>query len=187
MSDEKPLPIPRLPEKRKPEHIKKLTKKELARLDDHIQESDMLTVDERACAHLCVEFNKEHAATMLNWTLEEVEETINLPHVKLYLKRSEDAFHKELAKAKVRRMQKVGVTRETVEARLMEIAMMDPEHTKGSVEGQVKALNTLTEILGMKASDDPSRGKTREEMQRMIQSTAARLLPAPPKDDPPIN
>jgi len=182
--------MPRRPENRKPEPKRPLQKKDLDRLDKIEAEAEILSVDERACAHLATEYSKEQAATVLGWTLSEVNETLNLPHVRLYLKKADEAFLGELAKAKVRRMVRVGISRATIEQRLMELAQMPPEDTKGRIDGQVKALATLAKMYGLLSeSDDEAlkrrlEKKTPEELQGIIIKAAAGMLPGPASDRP---
>lgn len=181
--ESKDAPAPRPEEKRRREKPKQLTKRELERINEVELDEILLTVDERACAHLCAEYNKEHAAVTLGWPLEAVEECLALPHVRLYLQKADEAFLKEIAKAKVRRFTKINVTVAAVEQRAMELAMLPPSETKGTIDGQVKALNLLAKVLGMLKDDDPLKGKSRSDLEGFIRS-AARMLPAAPAGDP---
>jgi hypothetical protein len=172
-----PLQMPRRPDSRKPEPKKKLRKADQERINEVALDQQLLSVDERACALLSTEYNREHAALTMDWTLEAVESTLNLPHVRLFIQKADEAFMKEIAKAKVRRMLKVGISKANVEQRLMDLAQTDPADTRGNIDGQVKALRTLAEILGMLNNDDPLKGKSREELEGFVTKSAARLLP----------
>ena len=49
---------------------------------------------------------------------------------------------------------------------------MDPSQTKGGIEGQVKALNTLATRFGYGKETDPTENMTPEELQRLVVSKA---------------
>jgi hypothetical protein len=177
---------PRPPSKRAPykpkasgyRGVRKVTAQE--KLD---QAGRTLTLDERACVHLAVEYSEEHAATTLGWELDAVHSVLARTHVRRYVERAEDAFLEKLASSKLRVLKKIGINSAAVEQRLMELAQMDPEETRGSIEGQVKALRTLAEILGMLDNDDPLKNKTREEMQQIIVEASTKILPVSTTDD----
>lgn len=182
--DAKPR-LPKKPAARKP--AKKVpyrpqNESELAR----VQAAEaLLSVDERACAHLSCEFSKEHACKVLNWSMAAVDEVLRRPAVRHYLQKADDYLLIELAKAKVRRMRKVGISQANVEERLMEIAQMGPEDTKGTVDGQVKALRTLAEILGMIGKGDEGiKNKSREELMGYITKVASGMTPAQTVTEP---
>lgn len=164
---EEKLVMPRRPEKRKPAPRKNLRKKDQGR--DEVEEaSEMLSVDERACALLCTEYSPETAATTLGWTLAEVHDTLAQPHVRLFLKKADERFIIELAKAKVRRLNKVGISRAAIENRLFELMNMDPSDTKGSIEGQVKAGIALAKCFGYAEDDDPLEDMTTDELKEVV-------------------
>jgi hypothetical protein len=135
-----------------------------------------LTMEELACAHLCVEYSPEHAAGTLAWDLAAVREVWNRPAVQRYVMESQTVFLHKLASKKIRLLEKVGVTASNIEQRLMQIAMMDPDETKGNVDGQVKALRTLAEMLHLLEAGDPLKGKTPEQMKAMVQQASAKLI-----------
>ena len=159
-------------EKRRPEKLKPLKKKDRRSPEQAETECLALTEIEQACAIICIEKDKETAAIQLKMTMTEVNEVMGSAPVRLYLQKLQDQTIKELAKVKVRVMRKVGVCRATIEQRLMELAMMDPSQTKGSVDGQVKALNTLATRFGYGKETDPTENMTPEELQRLVLSKA---------------
>lgn len=175
MSDEKVV-MPRRPEKRKPAPAKPVNKKDKGKLDELELESELLSVDERACALLCTEYSPEEAALQLGWDLRAVHSTLALPHVRLFLKKADEGFIKELSKAKMRRMLKVGISRAGIEQRLFDLMMMDPSNTKGSIEGQVKAAVALAEKFGYGKENDPLAGKTPQELEDIVKRQHNRLL-----------
>ena len=183
MPDEPQKPImPRRPvsvspdlrpvEKRKPEKLRPLKKKDKVSPEQAETECLALTEIEQACAIICVEKDKETAAIQLKMSMAEVNEVMESAPVRLYLQKLQDQTIKELAKVKVRVMRKVGVCRATIESRLMELAMMDPDKTKGTIDGQVKALNTLAQRFGYGKETDPTESMTPEELQKLVLSKA---------------
>lgn len=179
MSDEPILnkpPMPRRPEKRKPAPKRDLRKKDQAKIDEVEFESEMLSLDERACALLCTEYSAEEAAVRLGWDLQDVHSTLAQPHVRLFLKKADEGFIKELSKAKVRRTLKVGISRAGIEQRLFELMMLDPSETKGSIEGQVKAAIALAEKFGYGKENDPLAVKTPQELEDIVRRAHGKLL-----------
>jgi hypothetical protein len=183
MSEDSPKPImPRRPagfdptlrpaDKRKPTKLKPLSKKNQKSPEVAETECLALTEIEQACAIICIEKDKESAAIQLHMSMTEVNEVMESAPVRLYLQKLQDQTIKELAKVKVRVMRKVGICRATIEQRLMELAMLDPERTKGSVDGQVKALNTLATRFGYGKENDPTENMTPEELQKLVLSKA---------------
>ena len=161
-------PSPRPVEKRKPEKLKPLRKKDQKSPEQAETECLALTEIEQACAIICIEKDKETAAIQLKMSLTEVNEVMESAPVRLYLQKLQDQTIKELAKVKVRVMRKVGICRATIESRLMELAMMDPDKTKGTIDGQVKALNTLAARFGYGQEIDPTEKMTPEERRALV-------------------
>ncbi len=158
-------------ERRKPEKLRPLKKKD--RENERVEDDCLsLTVIEKACAMICIERDRESAAIELSLSLMEVQKIMDSAPVRLYLKKLQAEEIVQMAKVKVRAMRKVNICRATIEARLMELAMMDPEKTKGSVDGQVKALNTLATRFGYGHETDPTEGMTPEELQKLVLSKA---------------
>jgi hypothetical protein len=174
---EKPL-MPRRPviasdplrpvEKRKPEKLKPLRKRDKANPEQVEADCLSLTVTEKACAIICVEKDKEAAAIQLNMSLTEVQEILDSAPVRLFLSKMQDEEIKELAKTKVRRMRKVGICKANIEERLMQLMMLDPTDTKGTLDGQVKAASLLLDKCGYGNEKDPLEGKTPEELRQIV-------------------
>jgi hypothetical protein len=157
---------------RAPEPAPKLTDEDKAVIDAMSDDELFLTRPELDCVHISFRTDRESAARSLGWTLKKVKECLNKPHVKLYAIRFREDFIKEMVRREVTNSRKKGLTPTTVQERLMEIAMMPPSDTKGSVEGQVKALQELAAHLGLK-KDDPLAGKTTEELQAIVNGAKA--------------
>jgi len=185
MSEETKPPMPRRPEKRKPAPKRDLRKDDKAKLDQIDNDSLLLSLDEQACALLCCEYSPEDAAVRLGWDLQAVYDTLAQPHVRLFLKKAQDEFLKDLAKAKIRRMNKVGISRAAIEQRFWDLANLDPSETKGSIDGQVKALRALAEVMGYAKENDPLDGKTPDELKAIVAKGHRRLIEG--KIDSPVN
>lgn len=166
---------PRPAEKRKAEKLKAPRKKDMRDPEQVELDCLALTEIEQACAIICVEKDKETAAIQLHMSLTEVNEIMESAPVRLYLQKLQAQTIKELAKVKVRVMRKVGICRAALEQRLMELANLDPEKTKGSIDGQVKALRTLAEMFGYAKEQDPLANKTPDELRQIV-SQGAKLI-----------
>lgn len=136
----------------------------------------MLTVIEKACVLIAVEKDPESAALKLDMTVEEVKEIMERAPVKLFLAKLQEKELVELARLKVRKFRQIGLSRGKIEERLFELAMMDPEMTKGNVEGQVKALSVLADKFGYANKEDPLAGKTPAELEAIVTSGHSRLI-----------
>lgn len=173
-------PMPRRPAKSKPADLS-VRKKDLEASEVE-KRFELLTVQERACAHLAAEYSPEAAGEALGLSPSAVKEILDRPRVRLYLQACDEKFIEKLATAKVRALKKVGITAAAIEERLMQLAQMDPEDTRGNIDGQVKALRTLAEIHGLLDDNDPLKGKSKADLEAIIKG-ATRMLPggaAPP-------
>jgi hypothetical protein len=157
---------------RSPEPAPKLTDEDKAAVEAMSDDELFLSAPELECVHISFRTDREMAAKRLGWTLKKVKDTLNKPHVKLYAIRFREDFIKEMVRREVTNSRKKGITPSTVQERLMEIAMMPPADTKGSVDAQVKALQELAGHLGLK-KDDPLAGKTTEELQAIVDGAKA--------------
>jgi hypothetical protein len=158
--------------KRKPEKLRPLKKqdqKNLARVEDDCL---ALTVIEKACAVICIEKDKESAAIELNMSMVEVQEIMDSAPVRLFLKKLQAEEITQMARVKIRTLRKVKICKGTIEQRLMELANMDPEKTKGTIDGQVKALSTLATRFGYGGEKDPTEDMTPEELQQLVMKKA---------------
>ena len=168
---EKPL-MPRRPSSRKPEKLKPLRKKDKANMERVEDDCLALTVIEKACAVICIERDKESAAIELNMSMTEVQEIMDSAPVRLFLQKLQAEEIVQMAKVKIRVMRKVKICKGTIEQRLFELANMDPEKTKGTIDGQVKALSTLATRFGYGGEKDPTEDMTPEELQQLVMKKA---------------
>lgn len=114
-----------------------------------------------------MKLSREAAATRLGWKLAQVRKTLELPHVKLYAIQYREKFISVMVNREITSLVRQGITRNTIQQRLMDLAMLTPEQTKGSIDGQVKALSELANQLGIK-KDDPLADKTDEELKAIV-------------------
>lgn len=149
---------------RKPEQTPELTEADQVKLDSMTEDELFLTRNELDCVHISFRTDRETAAQRLGWSLKKVKECLAKPHVKLYAIHFREDFIKEFVRREVTDSRRKGISPMSVQQRLMDIAMMPPTDTKGSVDGQVKALQELSAHLGLK-KDDPLAGKSQEELE----------------------
>lgn len=138
--------------------------------------SDLLRLDEQACVLLCVEYDEKKAAIEMGWDLSTVMALLEEPRVKEFIRRGQDHFFRKYAQARVNHLLKIGVTKGNIENRLMQLAMMDPTLTKGSIEGQVKALATLADKFGYGKDRDPVANMTPDQQKELIEKANRRLI-----------
>lgn len=133
----------------------------------------LMSEEEKICAHLSLKHKPDKVAaemTALGYEikLDEIKSMLGRKHVKDYLSQYRHAFLKEMARHEVHNLSRHSVTREDVVGRLLTLALVPPEETRGTIDGQVQALNTVTEILGLKFSprdaDSFFRDRTVEEL-----------------------
>lgn len=75
--------------------------------------------------------------------------------VRRYLENYRSKFQDIMAQAEANRLLRKKITRDTIAEQYLYLATMPPERTKGSVEAQVKALDSLVTLLGLKV--DPAK------------------------------
>jgi hypothetical protein len=109
-------------------------------------------------------------------SLSEVKEILDSAPVQLYLEKIQRDETRELAKVKVRRYRKVGITRTAIEERLMELMMLDPSETKGNIDGQVKAAAALADKFGYAGKADPLAGKSPAELKDIVRKGHSLLI-----------
>jgi len=161
----------------------KLTAAELKRVEKIKTDALFITHEQKACVHLSMEVGRDEAAKKLGWTPQQVNKCLKLPHVKLYALKYSEIFMKHMAQHRVNSLRKVGVTRDSVNARLMEIALMSPDETKNNVLGQVKALEQLSSNVGL-GRPDPLGEKTDEELEAIVKGAQAKIPTAPGSKTP---
>jgi hypothetical protein len=90
------------------------------------------------------------------------------PAIQRYIQQYNHAFLREVARYELSKITRFAVTRDDVIGRLHMLALTPPDETKGSIDGQVSALNAITEILGLKFSardaDAFFKGRTQDEL-----------------------
>ncbi|HEY1808840.1 MAG TPA: hypothetical protein VGG42_09775 [Acidobacteriaceae bacterium] len=112
----------------------------------------ILSEEDRTFVHLSIKLGPEKAAAHLGWKPEQVEGLMRIKAFRDYLKRYEAQFLKTMASWEVTQVTKFPVGRGDVLGRLIALALLPPEDTKGTIDGQVEALNAISEILGLKFS-----------------------------------
>jgi hypothetical protein len=114
----------------------------------------VLTEDQKVCAHLYIKHGSSaganKAAEMLGVPADAVKTLIKTPAVQRYLQQYNHAFLKEMARFELAKVTRFPVCRDDVIGRLYTLALTPPEETKGTIEGQVKAVETIADILGLK-------------------------------------
>lgn len=187
MPDETPAAKPRPERQRKPEGFrppKKLTRREAEELE---YSTCLVNADQQVCIQLSTFYDREYAALTMGWTLDQVEATLRLPECRNYARKQQQINMDAIARAKIRQLTKVHINPAAVEERAMELAMLDPKETRGTIDGQVKALRLLAETLGMLGgTEDPLRGKSREDLVGIVNAVRAKtgLLPGSLQDSP---
>lgn len=73
--------------------------------------------------------------------------------VKDYQRQYTKAFVDHMARLEARRLGKLDITRDVVLQRFMELAQLDPERTRGTIDGQVNALREVAAAIGMKLDE----------------------------------
>jgi hypothetical protein len=159
-------------DKQSPEPTPKLTEDEKAVLDAQGADELFLSNQELTIVHVSMKQSREDAAKRVGLPLKRVREILAQPHVKLYAIQYRDVFMRTMAAKEAASLVRQGITPNTVQQRLMDLAMMPPSETKGSIDGQVKALTELSSHLKLK-EDDPLAGKTQEELEQIVKQGTA--------------
>jgi hypothetical protein len=155
---------------------RRLTRKEQEQAEF---DCSMIDANTYSCLLIAAEYGDHHAALTLGISVEEVEAIKKKPEARLFMERAQQEFVKELARSKLRQLRKVDISPAAVEERAMELAQLDPSQTKGTIDGQVKALRLLAEVLGMLGQGDDLKDKTRTDLLEIIASvkTKTAMLP----------
>jgi hypothetical protein len=138
-----------------------------------------LSRDEQAAVHLVAELGAEKASIELGWRYGDLCDCLNQTHVQDYMREYRAEFLKQMARRRAVSLVKKGITRDGILERAMELAQLDPTDTKGSVDGQVKALKLLSDVMGL-TGDDPLKDKTDEELQDIVNKEKLQRTPASP-------
>jgi hypothetical protein len=176
-----PMTEPKPPMPKRPYTRKALPKPSIkpvgARKQDEIDlDATLLGLDQLGCIVMATEWGREEAAVRLGWTVDRVQECLMLPQSRLMLQRIQEQLVQKMVNAKFHSLVKTGVTRADMENRLMQIAMMDPAETKGTVMGQVEALKTLADKFGYAKKDDPLEKMTPDELKQIVKRSADRMI-----------
>lgn len=157
--------------KRTPEPTPKLTDEDKAAIAEMSDDELFLSRKELECVHISFREDRETAAKRLGIPLKKVREILAQPHVKIYAIRFREDFTKEFVRREVTDSRRKNISPLSVQQRLMDIAMMPPSETKGSVDGQVKALQELSAQLGLKKNDGLE-DKSPEELAEIVRQEA---------------
>jgi hypothetical protein len=173
-------PVARPADKRKPEKLKPLRKKDT--IDAAKIEAACLTLTEEqeACLVLGVRVDRETAAIQLNMSIAEVNAIMDSAGGRRWLEKYQNQRIKKLATMSVQAMVKVGVNKAVIEQRLVTLMMMDPSETGGKMDGQVKAASLLLDKCGYGNERDPTEDMTPEELQRLVVNKAKFIEGAKP-------
>lgn len=135
----------------------------------HRRTPTILTEQQKVFIHLAIAHGEQEAASKLNLTKDQVLGFLKTKVVQDYLKQYRHQFLREMARYEVNRITQYPVSREDVVGRLLSLALTPPDETRGNIEGQVEALSTISEILGMKFSprdaDAYFSGKSPEQLK----------------------
>jgi hypothetical protein len=145
-----------------------LRKKQEKQIKDLDLASARLTIDQIVCIISGVKFGVETAALRLGWTVEQVEAELHKPECEFTIKMMRDMLITEIVRTEVRALRKKVINRPTIEERLLDLAYLDPSETKGSIEGQVKALKALGDLFGHAKEANPLQGKSNEELEELV-------------------
>ncbi|MGP8269098.1 MAG: hypothetical protein ACLQLH_03445 [Terracidiphilus sp.] len=133
------------------------------------EETPRLSDLEKAFCLLAETKGITEAAIKLGLSAADARELQKRGTVKRYQESYRKAFLKEMARAEVRRIVKLNVTREDIVSGLYSLAIIPPDSTKGTILGQVNAYNSLSELLGLKLTardaDNFFKGKSPEELE----------------------
>jgi hypothetical protein len=160
--------------KRQPEPTPTLSEADKEALSVINGDELFLTNDELTCVHISMKTSREEAAKRLNWALAKVRKTLEQPHVKLYAIQYREKFISVMVNKEITQLVRQGITPTSVQQRLMDLAMLPPDATKGSIDGQVKALTELSNHLGLK-KDDPLGDKSEEELKAIVAAGAKQV------------
>lgn len=115
-----------------------------------VRGATILTEQEKTFIHLSMKLGEEKAASTLGLKPDDVAKLKKSKPVQDYLKQYRHHFLREMARYELNRITQLPVSREDVVARLLALSLTPPEETKGTINGQVEALSTISEILGLK-------------------------------------
>jgi hypothetical protein len=135
--------------------------------------ASVLSEQEKVAVHLYIKHGSRTGPAKIAEALE-----VSLDVAKALLKQTRCAnyiqtynltFLKHMARYELSQVTKYAVTREDIIGRLYMLALVPPDETKGTIEGQVEAMNAIIDLLGLKFSprdaDSYFKDKTAEQLR----------------------
>lgn len=113
--------------------------------------TDPLTDQEMAFAHLVLSgtMNDRRAAEAVGLNPDTAAYTKSKPRVRAYMVEHRAAVREKLVDQEAEGLRKLNLGRDQILARLWELANLNPEATRGSMAGQIKALSMIVAIEGL--------------------------------------
>ncbi len=113
--------------------------------------SDPITDQEMAFAHLVLSgtMNDRRAAEAVGLNPDTAAYTKAKPRVRAYMIEHRAAVREKLVDQEAEGLRKLNLGRDQILARLWELANLNPEATRGSMAGQIKALSMIVAIEGL--------------------------------------
>jgi hypothetical protein len=113
--------------------------------------TDPITNQEMAFAHLILAgtMNDRRAAKAAGLNPDSAAYTKAKPRVRDYMVEHRAAVEEKLVDQEVEGLRKLSLSRDQILARLWELAKLNPEATRGSIAGQVKAMSMILALEGL--------------------------------------
>jgi hypothetical protein len=113
--------------------------------------TDPITDQEMAFAHLVLSgtMNDRRAAEAVGLNPDTAAYTKSKPRVRAYMIEHRAAVREKLADQEAEGLRQLNLGRDQILARLWELANLNPEATRGSIAGQIKALSMIVAIEGL--------------------------------------
>ncbi len=113
--------------------------------------TDPITDQEMAFAHLILSgtMNDRRAAEAVGLNPDTAAYTKAKPRVRAYMIEHRAAVREKLVDQEAEGLRKLNLGRDQILARLWELANLNPEATRGSMAGQIKALAMIVAIEGL--------------------------------------
>ena len=120
--------------------------------------TDPITDQEMAFAHLVLSgtMNDRRAAEAVGLNPDTAAYTKSKPRVRAYMIEHRAAVREKLVDREAEGLRKLNLGRDQILARLWELANLNPEATRGSMAGQIKALSMIVAIEGLIPDRRPS-------------------------------
>ncbi len=113
--------------------------------------TDPITDQEMAFAHLVLSgtMNDRRAAEAVGLNPGTAAYTKGKPRVRAYMSEHRAAVQEKLAEKQAEELHTLNISRNQILARLWQLATLNPESTRGSMAGQIKALAMIVAIEGL--------------------------------------